>query len=89
MRVISGGSIENRARFALEVAAAITEEIGADVESGLADLESYGQMVLANPDFVERLKTHSPMNEVMRNGFFGGAAVGYSDYPTLRVAQGV
>jgi len=31
------------------------DEIGADVASGLADLEAYGQMVLANPDFVERL----------------------------------
>src|SRR5450631_276042 len=30
-------------------------EIGAEVATGLADLEAYGQAVLANPDFVERL----------------------------------
>jgi len=39
------------------------EQAGADVAAGLADLEAYGQMVLANPDFVERLKTgaaHEP-----------------------------
>src|SRR6201998_3379379 len=39
------------------------DQIGADVASGLADLEAYGQMVLANPDFVTRLKTDAPMNE--------------------------
>ncbi|SDD72026.1 2,4-dienoyl-CoA reductase [Cupriavidus sp. YR651] len=59
------------------------EQIGADVASGLADLESYGQMTLANPDFVDRLKANAPMNEADRNGFFGGTAQGYTDYPTL------
>ncbi|MCY1521149.1 N-ethylmaleimide reductase [compost metagenome] len=38
------------------------EEIGADLASGLADLEAYGQMVLANPDFVERLRSTASMN---------------------------
>lgn len=64
------------------------EQIGADVASGLADLEAYGQMVLANPDFVERLKSNAPMNDANRNAFFGGTAQGYTDYPTLSEAQG-
>ena len=64
------------------------EEIGADVASGLADLEAYGQLVLANPDFVVRLKTRAPMNEANRNAFFGGTAQGYTDYPTLSEAAG-
>jgi N-ethylmaleimide reductase len=59
------------------------DQIGSDVASGLADLESYGQMVLANPDFVARLKANAPMNEADRNTFFGGAAAGYVDYPAL------
>lgn len=59
------------------------DQIGSDVASGLADLESYGQMVLANPDFVARLKANAPMNEADRNTFFGGAAHGYIDYPAL------
>lgn len=59
------------------------EQIGADLAAGLADLEAYGQMVLANPDFVERLKTQAPMNEADRNAFFGGTAQGYTDYATL------
>lgn len=59
------------------------EQIGADLAAGLADLEAYGQMVLANPDFVERLKANAPMNEADRNAFFGGTAQGYTDYAAL------
>jgi 2,4-dienoyl-CoA reductase-like NADH-dependent reductase (Old Yellow Enzyme family) len=60
--------------------------IGADVASGLADLESYGQMVLANPDFVARLKAGAPMNAADRNTFFGDEH-GYTDYPLLATAK--
>lgn len=62
------------------------DQIGADVASGLADLESYGQMVLANPDFVARLKAGAPLNEADRASFFGGTARGYTDYPALEAA---
>lgn len=57
--------------------------IGADVAAGLADLESYGQFVLANPDFPDRLKAGAPMNVADRGTFFGGTAHGYTDYPAL------
>ncbi|AOJ42917.1 1,2-oxophytodienoate reductase [Burkholderia lata] len=59
------------------------DAIGTDVASGLADLEAYGQMVLANPDFVTRVKTGAPMNDARRETFFGGDARGYVDYPAL------
>lgn len=59
------------------------EEIGKDIESGLTNFESYGQMILANPDFVERIKTHSPLNEADHNSFYGGTEKGYTDYPFL------
>ncbi|MDX0466268.1 alkene reductase [Sinorhizobium medicae] len=59
------------------------DQIGGDVASGLADLEAYGQMVLANPDFVVRLKAHAGMNEADHSTFFGGTARGYTDYPAL------
>lgn len=65
------------------------EQIGTDVASGLADLEAYGQMVLANPDFVARLQSNAPMNEAHRHAFFGGTAQGYTDYPALGEAQAV
>ncbi|MBZ7922397.1 alkene reductase [Ensifer adhaerens] len=61
----------------------VRDEIGSDLPSGLADLEAYGQMVLANPDFVHRLKADAPMNEADRMTYFGGTAKGYVDYPAL------
>jgi N-ethylmaleimide reductase len=60
------------------------DQIGTDVASSLADLEAYGQMVLANPDFVERIKTGAPMNEADRSTFYGGGREGYTDYLTMR-----
>jgi 2,4-dienoyl-CoA reductase-like NADH-dependent reductase (Old Yellow Enzyme family) len=44
-------------------------------------------MVLANPDFVERIKARAPMNSAQRDTFYGGAAKGYTDYPTLKDAR--
>lgn len=64
-----------------------SDQIGTDVNSGLADLEAYGQLVLANPDFVARVKTGAPMNVADRASFFGGDARGYTDYPPLEVAK--
>lgn len=58
-------------------------EIGTDVASALADLEAYGQMVLANPDFVERLRIGAPMNTSKPDAYFGGDSRGYIDYPEL------
>ncbi|HET6598987.1 MAG TPA: hypothetical protein VFG60_03405, partial [Burkholderiaceae bacterium] len=59
------------------------EQLGSDIATGLADMESYGQIVLANPDVVERLKSNAPLNDADRSTFFGGNAKGYTDYPTL------
>ena len=59
------------------------EQIGADVASELADLEAYGRFVLANPDFIARLKSGALMNAADRSSFFGGTAQGYTDYPAL------
>lgn len=59
------------------------DQIGADVASGLADLEAYGQMVLANSDFVVRLKAGAASNQPDRTTYFGGAVQGYIDYPVL------
>ena len=61
------------------------EQIGSDVAAGLADMESYGQLILSNPDFVERLRSGAPMNEADRATFYSGDATGYTDYPTLKI----
>ncbi|WP_347900972.1 alkene reductase [Pseudomonas purpurea] len=65
------------------------EDIGLDVASGLADLESYGQMVLANPDFVDRLKDNAPLNDADHHTYYGGGLQGYTDYPALIESEGV
>ena len=59
------------------------ERVGQDVAAGLADMESYGQMVLANPDFVERIRSSAPLNVPDKTTFYGGGKAGYTDYPTL------
>ncbi|MEG1768628.1 MAG: alkene reductase [Comamonas sp.] len=64
------------------------EQIGSDLASGLAELESYGQMVLANPDFVERLQTNAALNPPDPQTYYGGDAKGYTDYPRLESVAG-
>lgn len=59
------------------------ETIGADIESGLADMVSVARWALANPDFVERLRTGAPLNAADPATFFAGGARGYIDYPAL------
>ena len=59
------------------------ERVGRDVAAGLADIESYGEMVLANPDFVQRIRIGAPLNPPRRDSYYGGGAAGYIDYPTL------
>ena len=54
-----------------------------DVKAGLAELVPVGQMALANPDLVKRLRADAPLNEAHRASFFGGADQGYIDYPAL------
>ena len=58
------------------------ESFHADVESGLADVLPVGRWALANPDFVERYRTGTPLTEADPATFFGGDHRGYTDYPT-------
>lgn len=59
------------------------EDIGKDAARGIADMEAYGQMILANPDFLARLKADAPLNAADRNTFFGGTEMGYTGYSSL------
>lgn len=54
-----------------------------DIEDGNADVAVVGKWVLANPDFVTRIRAGAPLNEADRATMFGGGAHGYVDYPTL------
>lgn len=53
------------------------------VESGYADIVSFGKAFIANPDLVERLKTGAALNAPEVATFYGGGAKGYTDYPNL------
>jgi N-ethylmaleimide reductase len=56
------------------------------LEAGAADLIAFGRPFIANPDFVERLRTGAPLNPDDRSTWYGGNAHGYTDYPMLQRA---
>ncbi|MCM0676842.1 alkene reductase [Micromonospora phytophila] len=53
------------------------------VETGAADLVSFGALFLANPDLPDRLRTGGPFNVPDYRKAYGGDHRGYADYPTL------
>jgi N-ethylmaleimide reductase len=53
------------------------------LDEGLADAVAYGRLYISNPDLVERFQENAPLNPYNRATFYGGAEVGYTDYPTL------
>ncbi|MFD1747075.1 alkene reductase [Rhizobium helianthi] len=57
------------------------------VETGQADLVSFGKPFIANPDLVRRIKDGAAWNEVNPSTLYGGGAEGYTDYPTLAAAE--
>ena len=58
-----------------------------ELESGRAELVSFGALALANPDLPARFAQHGPFNEPDRATLYaGGDAHGYTDYPFLNGA---
>ena len=53
------------------------------LEEGMADAVAYGRLYISNPDLMERFEKNAPLNPYNRATFYGGAEVGYTDYPTL------
>jgi N-ethylmaleimide reductase len=53
------------------------------VASGAADLVSFGELFLANPDLVRRFSLGSALNAPRPATFWTGGAEGYVDYPNL------
>jgi N-ethylmaleimide reductase len=71
----------------LIVAGGYTFERGnAVLREGLADLVSFGQSFLANPDLVERYRRGAALNKPDPTTYYGGGAAGYTDYPALEAA---
>lgn len=53
------------------------------LDEGVADLISFGELFLANPDLPRRVAAGGPYNEPDRATFYAGAEPGYTDYPVL------
>ena len=58
----------------------------ADIAAGRADLVSFGQLFLANPDLPLRFERNAPLNRPDRGTFHSGGPRGYTDYPALEPA---
>jgi N-ethylmaleimide reductase len=53
------------------------------LSEGNADLVSFGQLFLANPDLPKRLQLNTEFNTPDPKTFYGPDAKGYTDYPFL------
>jgi len=53
------------------------------IADGRADIIAFGRPFIANPDLPRRIKTSAALNMPDPATFFGGTAVGYTDYPAL------
>jgi len=53
------------------------------IQTGAADLVSFGAPYIANPDLVERFAVDAPLNRPDPSTFYGGDERGYIDYPFL------
>jgi len=59
------------------------ESANAILKEGTADLVSFGQAFIANPDLVERFKYKIPLSEADPDTFYTGEERGYIDYPKV------
>jgi N-ethylmaleimide reductase len=51
------------------------------LNSGRADLVSFGRPFIGNPDLVQRLRDGSPLVDAPKESYYGGDEKGYSDWP--------
>lgn len=59
------------------------EEANQVLADGQADSVAFGTGILANPDFVERVKAGAALNEPNPNTFYTSGEEGYTDYPFM------
>jgi N-ethylmaleimide reductase len=57
------------------------------IESGGADLVSFGTPFIGNPDFVHRLRHRLPIAVSNRETYYQGGAEGYVDYPVSEMTR--
>jgi len=59
------------------------EEANQVIADGQADSVAFGTGILANPDFVERVKKGAELNQPNSDTFYTSGAEGYTDYPFM------
>ncbi|MGA9869546.1 MAG: alkene reductase [Rhodococcus sp. (in: high G+C Gram-positive bacteria)] len=60
------------------------ETATAIIATGLADAVAFGRPYIANPDLVERFRSGYPLSTSRHETWYGGTAVGYTDYPRFQ-----
>lgn len=60
------------------------DQLTVDLDNEIADVVTVGTWMIANPDFVERLKLDTPLNVPDKNTIYAGGEEGYTDYPFLK-----
>lgn len=60
------------------------ETAEAALQDGVADLVSFGNLYVSNPDLVERFRNNYPLIENDPKTFMAKGAVGYTDYPAYK-----
>ncbi|WP_212005247.1 alkene reductase [Chitinophaga sp. HK235] len=53
------------------------------IAAGIADMVSFGELFIANPDLVERFSSQAPLNTLDRATSYLSGEKGYTDYPRL------
>ena len=61
------------------------DSAAAAIVTGSVDAVAFGQLIIANPDLVERFAGDADLNAPDASTFYGGAARGYTDYPFLPI----
>ncbi|MCG6857550.1 MAG: alkene reductase, partial [Salaquimonas sp.] len=64
------------------------ERAMAYIESGQADLISFGRLFISNPDLPERIRTGSALNPIDPSTVYTATARGLLDYPTMVADSG-
>ncbi|CAM2187657.1 N-ethylmaleimide reductase [Paraburkholderia sacchari] len=75
-------------RTAIIVAGGMTRERADDLLAReIIDLAAFGQLFIANPDLVARLRNDWPLATPDRSTYYGGGATGFIDYPPYRAGE--
>jgi N-ethylmaleimide reductase len=80
LRLVYGGAMIYAGHYDRERAAQA-------IAAGWADLVGFGRPFIANPDLPWRLRRGAALNRGDAAAYFGGGALGYTDYPALGEAD--